>query len=702
MSVPLLWVLLQGLSAPSTPPSPTAQSLANTELKRDSAVRTHDPVEALEARVAELGDRWLREEAEQAQRLPLEARAARFLAILVSAHARHLPATERDLEALAQPTLEAWLKHTGEAFPPRQSLRAVAQRRAMVDALPPGSPLRSLGEDLEARAADWLAGLRSSMPGEGEAFARAHADGLRKGQHPPLPESLARTRNAEGVPTATGACLQAIPSFSPERGVPATQRLVLSSCEEGRTDTVESRVAHWQHPKTILVDKDETYVTEEMERFTSFQSQEFCTDFETRDEHGTLMSSNRRCYTAPVAVEAQRLVKVEHVRTIQVPQTITVEEDEPYRVQVRTYRAAVTVQSTIDGDGQHQAREERLEVTRREEEYASEHGGSSKFTGSAQAEATAALPQAVARFHAQVRSLWLEARGEAALAQASDLDSLVRAAVLLGRVPPPLTRRLDQALGLTAPEAAQLLGQTSVLTPGQAPQGPALALPPPDASLADDLKTYERVIATSEDQQGRFGGLQLGVVTTEKRGGSYQPGFGGLVIGGYRPDFSMRSIVLARVVGQLQVGAGNKLLLDAHLRAELGLQLGPLIFAGVGMGQVIGSAFEDDGPGSREDPITPALGYGARLQFAPALFQASFESGQAVVGAGIELIATRMHRRSASQPHGTNAQATLFCDLGHIVKLTLSVRATTRDDVQDFVSSPTQRWFAGLGIQSEF
>ena len=690
LSFVLTVLAIQSSPAPTEP----AQKLANAVRNLESVQRTKEPTEAAEAEVARLGNAWLLDEANRAQGLSQEERTARFAELLRLARARGLKDTEVRLGELAKPVFEAWLQKAETLFTPTQALRAVAYRRALRDALPVESGQRALGGSIETRALEWLAKQRAKAAGDGDRFAVDSAVALVKRERMTLSPPLERLTHAAGPVPIASQCAKATPVLVASAGVAAVQSAQVAACSETTNDATETRSVPWTETISEMVEKQEKYISQEREKYTDFEQQETCVVSKTNHiaPNGSVayQTEDKRCFKSPMPVEKERVVNVERTRPIQVMEKRDVSRQESFTVRVRTYAAAVRVHVRIEGDGQTVEQDELVRGTAKEEEFSSAHGGQSHITGAAKEKAMNSLKSEVAAYYQRVHGAWVKKRGEAMLATASSLDQKVTAAVLMGTVAPAVEQALRDALGMTTQEAAHLVTGDGELTSASAPTVVALVLPPPDVSVKNALETRELVVATTDAQSGVFGGLQLGVIT-----GPISNGFGGVVIYGYRPAFSVRSHFLTRVVSQLEVGYAKHVSLDGHVRGEAGLQAGPLSLAGVGMVQTAGTFGGDD-------PFVAAAGYGARAQLSFEVFRAQFEAGPAPIAFGAETIVTRMHRRSSVEPIGTNMQATLFADLGHIVKITLVMRGVSRDDVDQFTSSKTRRWFAGLGLQSDF
>jgi hypothetical protein len=231
-------------------------------------------------------------------------------------------------------------------------------------------------------------------------------------------------------------------------------------------------------------------------------------------------------------------------------------------------------------------------------------------------------------------------------------------------------------------------------------------LPPPDADLNQRLATFERKVELVDERKGTFAGVQLGVLAAESIDELHELrfGFGGAVVAGWRPLFSVKSPFLLRVIGNFQAGTAGFFQFDATGRVEVGFEVFPVQVAVIGVAQLAGTIQLEETELTRRyfSPIVFSGGYGARVQLSFARFIIT-EGSQSVTNTlGLEIVAARMHRTFASAPIGTRVEAQLFYDLGSIVKFTLGLKVNSNADVPQLFSSPTRLALFALGLQTDF
>jgi hypothetical protein len=456
----LLLLALQGTAAPTT----EAQKLSNAERRLESLVRTKESTASAEIEVARLGSAWLMDEATRAGSLDLEARTSRFAELLRLARRRGLKDTEERLEGMAKPVFESWLARSNALFSPREALRAVAYRRALMGLLPPASGLADLGQSIETRATEWLVRQRSLASGNGAKYAYDVAEALVRKTHTSLPATLDSLTHAAGEVQVHTECEKATPGFARGAGIPAIQSAQIASCSESIIESIEPRSVPWTETISEMVEKQEEYITEELETYTVLEKgwdtvfQEGYKDnsdgIDDNQRRGKIIGINPGM---PVEVEKHRWAKVKRTRPIQVLEKREVARVEQFTVQVRTYTAAVRVQIMIEGDGQRIEREEVVRATAKEEEFSSNHGGRSTFTGAARTAAMEALNREVLAYYRRIHREWLIQRGTALLVIAKSLDQHVTTALLMSATPPAVELVLRDTLGMTAEESSHFV-----------------------------------------------------------------------------------------------------------------------------------------------------------------------------------------------------------------------------------------------------
>lgn len=395
------------------------------------------------------------------------------------------------------------------------------------------------------------------------------------------------------------------------------------------------------------------------------------------------------------------------LRDIQVPEPGTLFEE--YTETTRAFETSVTVTVTIEGDGSRLSKTAQANGQVFETQFNTVHGTSQTFTGTGGAKALLALRGAIEAQLVVAVAEWNAQRAQVLLAQSNSVNALTKAAVLTERLPAQLITLLEAKTGLTAQEAAVLVPphQAKLVLPRFDSATTAdLVLPQPDADLNQRLFTYESKVAVVSDKEGTFAGLQLGVLAAESTDGlgELRLGFGGALVGGWRPLFSVQSPFLLRAVGNLQAGSAGFFQFDAAARAEVGLDVFPVQIALLGIAQLHGTIQLKETDVSRRyfSPIVFSGGYGLKLQVSPVRFDVAVDDKALTSTIGVEVLAFRLHRTLQSAPIGSRAEVYLFYDLGSIVKLTLGLKMNANADVLQFFTSPTHLALFSLGLQSDF
>jgi len=689
-------------------PSPTAQRLADTQRRLESAQTTKEATSNLEAERARLGEAWLREEAEATRAMNLEQRVSRYTALIVEARARKLASVESFLDGQAQPSFEQWLQECDRLLARQQVVRALAWRMALLSKLPADSPLQSLRADVATRGFALLRGGKGAF----ESYALRAIEALVRSQPIAIPDELSRIRALKTPPAVTSQCSQLRPQFPVHAGgQEAAAQVRLGSCSATVDDRVETRQV--SYTETELVAKEETYNVQEARTVTENLVKEVCTESEKVGPAGCRdtsvgriceMERTKTCAPQSTLVTRTEIVDVPHTRMVNVP--VEVQKVEAYAVTIRTFVAGVDVESSIEGDGQRVQRSEHVSQTVQEEDYTSAHAGQAHFSGAGSTAALRKLQTAVEASFESTRSQWNTARGTALLGPGADLDQLVRAAVLTVRISPRLAEALSRALGVTPAEAAILVEpHVAVLALPPAPQGAPVTLPPPDEDLDQSLDTYENKVALVRES-GIFAGLQLGVLIAGSRDSSapLRLGFGGAVPFGYRPAFSVQSPVLLRLAGNLEVGSLGYVHFDTAVRVEVGVDVGRLAVAALGLGQVQGSIVPEADASLEPylNPVSGGGGYGARLQLAVLRFTGAMDGKPVTHSLGFEVLAARVHRTLRADALGSRVEAQLFWDFGSIVKANAAVKVNSNADLPKFFVDTSRQMFVSLGLQSDY
>lgn len=696
-----LWMLASAVA-----PQAAMQAVADAERAVESARRTDDsPDKALE-RVRVLGAEWLEAEAEAAESLPLDERLARRSVLITEARRRELRDVEASLSKSQSTDLDRWFAPAKTLLSEGKALRAVALRRGALRSLPADSSLRNHSDWIEKQARAQVLAKEKAAAGPGERALWSHALALLDEAPVATDAAFERLLRPQGTPEVSAdGCPNAPPSFQDGAGVSATQTFTLGGCPVALHASSESRVG--RYIETVMEPFQEDYTEYEDRQVTSNEAVKVCRNetvevngsWQTVESYSSTQTKQRYvanygtrevCSTDYKPVTRMERVAIEKTRTVMKP--VDYRRTESFVASLRDYLAAVDARVVIAGDAQRVELKDRFETARHEEHFDTVHVGSSRFSDDGEARTRAQFRSDLSILYAQAVLQWNGKRGEALLAAGTDAERLALGVRLIRDVSPEAQARLEGLTAFTPVESKGFATGRPDFDMRSLPTVPPLQLPPPSADVEAALAAYERRVDFAQVAQNKFGALQLGLVMQEPLtgGGASQLGFGLGVTFGYQPMFSTKSVFHLRGAFDLQMGYFGFFQFDVAPRLELGLKLGPLTLAAVGMAMFAAAPDADELAENLafRQPTYVGAGYGGRLQLI-------------VASVGIEVLAARVHRTLAGSPIGLRGEARVFY-LSGFTKLMASVRVLGNGDTNEVLSAPGRFTFFSVGVQSDF
>lgn len=693
----LLAVVVLGVStaifaAEPEPEAPSsAQALSDADRVFDSAMRTGDDTKEPGRRRAAIARDWFADQLEVVEQLNGQERLVRLIQLIKEAHARSLDDVIDTLETKVVRDLAPIRSQVEADALAGGELAALGRIHGVLEGLPRNSaPWKFFDPVFDALRSTWTR-RRDDAKGPGEAHAwNVMLQFLDGSATVAVPGVLEQTRFA-AAPKFTSECPDVKPTFISHGSLPVTPQLTLSKCVSAMTEGSEARSGTWIEKVTV---QEMQTVLENVTRTVESPGSTTCTrttDFNTGTEKGARVATSTMKETCGTSTQTTEVTEqVERRKLVNVVKDV--ERTESYVAKVRSWRTNAEAEVTIAGDGLTLTRRRTLDGVGGDAEYSTQHVGSRKFNdATAQREMREGLSPALVDLVTKTEEEWTRARGEALAASATSLDERVRAAVLLQSFDDGLSAPVSKALSLPPTMLPALLGRRVDLELLRLPQPPELTLPPPSADLEASLTRYENRVLRADGMNGAYMGPFLGIGTQETLDQSGLARFG--VTGGYtiawQPMFSVKSPFLLRVGGDIQLGWLGYFQMNVSPRLEVGVRLGPIQIAAVGMTELGFGVGGSDAEAVYRWPLFVAAGYGGRFQFKVGWF-------------GMEVVVTRMHRTWPGSPLALRGEGRVFIEVADQARFFLGMTLLTTDDGTRGLSTPTRFFSSVIGLHQTF
>ncbi len=692
LAVAVLGVSTLIFAAEPEPEAPSsAQALADADRVFDSAVRTGDDTREPGRRRSAIARDWFAERIDEVEQRTGQERLIRLLQLLQEAHARSLRDVIETLEVKVVRDLAPIRSQVEADALAGGELAALGRIHGVLEGLPRGSaPWKYFDPVFDSLRSTWTR-RRDDAKGPGEAHAwNVMLQFIDGAATLAVPGPLEATRFA-AAPKFTSECPDVTPTFSPRASLAVTPQLTLSKCVSTMNETVENRSGAWVEKVTV---QEMQTVMEDVTRTVELPGSTTCTrttDFNIGTEKGGRVATTTVKETCGTSTQTTNVTEqVQRRKLVNVVKDV--DRVESYTAKVRTWRTTPEVEVTISGDGLTLTRRRTLDGVGGDADYTTQHVGERRFNDErAQREMRESLTAAVVELVTKTEQEWTRARGEALAAAATTLDERVRAAVLLQSFDDGLRAPVSKALSLPPAMLPALLGRRVDLELLRLPQPPALWLPPPSADLEASLTRYENRVLRAQGMSGTYMGPFLGIATQETLDQSGLARFG--VSGGYtiawQPMFSVKSPFLFRVGGDIQLGWLGYFQMNVSPRLEVGVRLGPIQVAAVGMTELGFGAGGSEAEAAYRWPLFVAAGYGGRFQFKLGWF-------------GLEAVVTRMHRTWPGSPLALRGEGRVFIEVAEQARFFLGMTLMTTDDGTRGLSTPTRFFSSVIGVHQTF